>query len=77
MGLKIYWTEFSEKELHHIFEYHREKVSYRIAKKRIDGIYSETLKLKKKPEIGQVEALLIGRKQKFRYLVYKNYRIIY
>lgn len=49
MGLNIYWTEFAEKELQYIFEYYREKASYQMAKKRIDGIYHETLKLKKQP----------------------------
>ena len=47
MGLKIYWTEFSEKELYKIFEYYREKASYRIAKQIVDGIYNETQNLKK------------------------------
>ena len=77
MELKIYWTEFSEKELQNIFEYHREKANYRIARKLVEGIYNETLKLKKHPEIGQIEELLQNRSQNFRYLVYKNYKIIY
>jgi len=77
MELKIYWTEFSEKELQNIFEYYREKASYRIAKQLIDGIYNETQKLKKQPKIGQVEELLKDRKQDFRYLLFKNYKIIY
>lgn len=42
-----------------------------------DCIYNETLKLKHQPEIGQEEDLLRSRKQKFRYLVFKNYKIIY
>ena len=75
MGLKIYWTEFSEKELENIFKYHRKKAGYRIARKLIDGIYNETLKLRKQPEIGQAEELLKGRKQNFRYLVYKSYKV--
>jgi hypothetical protein len=27
MELKIYWTDFSKKELQHIFEYYKENVS--------------------------------------------------
>lgn len=77
MGLKIYWTEFAEKELERIFEYYQEKASYGIAKKLVDGIYNRTLNLKEQPEIGKVEELLKERKQKFRYLVYKTYKIIY
>lgn len=77
MALKIYWTEFSEKELQNIFEYYREKVSYRIAKRLVDGIYNETFKLKKQPKIGQIEEFIKEREQEFRYLVFKNYKIIY
>ncbi|MDD3722476.1 MAG: type II toxin-antitoxin system RelE/ParE family toxin [Lutibacter sp.] len=77
MGLKIYWTEFSEKELQHIFEYYKEKASSRIAKRLVDGIYNETFKLEKQPEIGQIEELIKEREQGHRYLVFKNYKIIY
>jgi len=77
MELKIYWTEFSEKELAQIFKYYNKKAGYSVAKNIVDGIYNETLKLKTQPEIGQTEELLENRKQIFRYLVYKNYKIIY
>jgi plasmid stabilization system protein ParE len=77
MELKIYWTEFAVKELEKIFDYHHKKASYQVAKKLVDGIYNETLKLTTQPEIGQIEELLITRKQGFRYLVFKNYKIIY
>jgi plasmid stabilization system protein ParE len=77
MELEIYWTVFSEKELENIFEYYRKKANYRIAKKLVDGIYYETLTLKKQSNIGQIEELLKHRKEEFRYLIYKNYKIIY
>jgi plasmid stabilization system protein ParE len=41
------------------------------------GIAKETLKLKKQPEIGQIEELLLDRPNEFRFLVHKNYKIIY
>jgi len=77
MELKLFWTNFSQKELEKIYQYYREKAGTRIAKKIVNGIYNETLKLKKQPEIGQAEELLENRKQEFRYLVYKNYKVIY
>lgn len=77
MGLTIYWTEFAEKELESIFEYYHEVAGLRIAQKIVNGIFNRTLSLKDQPEIGKVEELLQGRKQEFRYLVYKNYKIIY
>ena len=77
MELKIYWTDFAKKELQNIFEYYKENASLKVAKGLTIGITKETLKLKKQPEIGQIEELLIDRPNEFRYLVYKNYKIIY
>ena len=77
MELKLYWTNFSQKELEKIYESFQEKAGNRTAKKLVEGIYNETLKLKKQPKIGQTEELLKNRKQEFRYLVFKNYKIIY
>ncbi|QTD38116.1 type II toxin-antitoxin system RelE/ParE family toxin [Polaribacter batillariae] len=77
MELTIFWTEFSEKELENIFKYYKKKASVTVAKKIVNAIYEETLKLKQQPKIGQTEELLKQRKQEFRYLVYKNYKVIY
>lgn len=77
MELKIYWTDFSKKELQNIFEYYKKNASIKVAKSLTIGIAKETLKLKKQPKIGQIEELLIDRQNEFRYLVYKNYKIIY
>ncbi|HIB38485.1 type II toxin-antitoxin system RelE/ParE family toxin [Mesonia sp.] len=77
MELTLFWTDFSQRELEKIYEHYREKAGVRTAKKLIKVIYDETLKLKNQPRIGQEEELLENRKQEFRYLVYKNYKIIY
>lgn len=77
MGLEVYWTEFSEMELAKIFSYYNEVAGFKIAKNLIEAIINETLKLEHQPEMGQVEELLKNRKQQFRYLVFKNYKIIY
>ena len=77
MELRIKWTDFSKKELKNIFEYYKEKAGVSVAKKLVSGIAKETLKLKKHPEIGQEEDLLKNDPREFRYLVYKNYKIIY
>lgn len=77
MALEVYWTEFSERELENIFDYYKNKVSFNVAKTITDGIYNEVLKLEQQPEMGQIEELLIKRDQDFRYLIYKNYKIIY
>ncbi|AKP51325.1 type II toxin-antitoxin system RelE/ParE family toxin [Cyclobacterium amurskyense] len=77
MELNLFWTDFSQKELEKIYEYYREKAGVRVAKNLVNGIYNEVLKLKIQPRIGQVEEFLKNRKQEFRYLVYKNYKVIY
>ncbi len=77
MELELYWTHFAEKELENIYLYYREHTSIRIAKKLINGIYNETFKLKEHPNIGQLEPLLEDRSENFKYLTFKNYKIIY
>jgi len=43
----------------------------------VNGIVDTTIDLNKNPQIGQIEVLLKDRFQEFRYLIYKNYKIIY
>ncbi|OYU82658.1 MAG: plasmid stabilization protein [Flavobacterium sp. BFFFF2] len=77
MELEVYWTNFSKKELKKIFNYYKENASLNVAKNLVIGITKETGKLKKHPKIGQEEKLLEKDSRDFRYLVYKNYKIIY
>lgn len=77
MELKIFWTEFSQKELEKVYKYYCEESGIRVAKKLVERIFEKTLKLKSQPEIGQVEELLKNRKKEFRYLVFKSHKIIY
>ena len=77
MELKVKWTDFSKNELKNIFEYHKEKASVSIARKLVTGIVNETLKLKQQPTIGQEEDLLNNNDKEFRYLLFKNCKIIY
>jgi toxin ParE1/3/4 len=77
MALKIYWTVFSKSELQKIFDYYKGKAGIRISRRLIDEIIAETYRLSEQPLIGQQEELLSDRKEGFRYLVYRNYKIIY
>lgn len=77
MGLKIYWTYFAKNELRKIFSYYQENANTKVAQRLVLGIENKTSVLKTHPNSGQVEELLKTRPQKFRYLVYKNYKIIY
>ena len=75
--MKIIWSEFAENQLDEIYEYYEKKASPRIAKKLLKGIINEPEKLIKTPHIGQAEELLQERKIHYRYLVFKNYKLIY
>lgn len=77
MELKIFWTNFSQNELIKILEYYQQEAGLRVAKNLVNGVFKETNKLRKFPKLGQIEELLISREEEFRYLVYKNYKIIY
>jgi len=77
MAIKVLWTGFAQNKLEDIFHYHKKEVSVNVSAKLINGIIDETIRLKTHPLYGTIEALLIHRIQEFRYLVYKNYKIIY
>jgi len=77
MILKIIWSEFAETQLDKIYEYYEKNASPRIAKKLLKVIINEPEKLIQKPLIGQEEELLKQREIHYRYLVYKNYKLIY
>lgn len=77
MAVKIFWTDFAKEQLRNIFDYYKLKASSRIAKNLVTGIVEKTNILDFQKEIGQKEELLLSRKENFRYLIYKNYKIIY
>lgn len=77
MAFKIIWSEFAETQLDEIYNYYEKKASSGIAKKLLKGIINEPEKLIKTPHIGQEEELLKQRKIQYRYLVFKNYTLIY
>ncbi|SEA72477.1 type II toxin-antitoxin system RelE/ParE family toxin [Psychroflexus halocasei] len=77
MELKIFWTDFARDELRKNFSYLKENASPKVAKNENRKIVLETLRLKKLPEIGQVEPRLSNKSKEFRYLVHQTYKIIY
>lgn len=77
MELTVYWTEFAEDKLEDVFSYYSEKASTGFAQQLVEELIDRSLELEINPLIGQKEILLAARLQDFRYLVYKNYKIIY
>ena len=74
---KILWTDFAINQLKDIFDYHIVKVSSSIAQKLVQKIIDATIILENNPKSGRKEDLLINRPQEFRFLIIKNYKIIY
>jgi len=77
MELTVYWTQFAEDKLFDIFSYYEQKAGVNTAKKIVEEIIDSTINLSKHPEKGTFEDLLNEFPQQFRYLVHKNYKVIY
>src|SRR5690606_17877504 len=77
MKLEIIWSDFAEKQLDEIFEYYNKKASTKVARRLIKNLLNEPKILIKNPFIGQMEDLLQDRTTTYRYLICKNYKIIY
>jgi plasmid stabilization system protein ParE len=77
MELEVYWLELAENKLEDIYNYYLIKASKGVAENLVNGIVDSTIGIEKQPEIGQVETSLKHREQEFRYLVFKNYKIVY
>ena len=77
MGLTVYWTQFAEDKLDDIFEYYKFKAGIKVAQTLINGIVDISFTLEFNAYGGQQEELLSKRIEDFKYLVFKNYKIIY
>jgi toxin ParE1/3/4 len=77
MALTVYWTDFAIEQLEIIFDFYNTKVSLTVAQRIINSIINKTVILEVHPTIGQLEELLIKRKNQYRYLIDGNYKIIY
>ena len=75
--MKVIWSDFAESQLDEIYDYNKKNASPSIANKLVKEIINEAQKLRKAPLIGQVEEFLKHRKIKYRYFIFKNYKIIY
>lgn len=77
MEMKVNWTQFAEDKLEDIYNYYKFKAGNIVAYELINGITETTSILYQYPGIGQQEELLLTRVGSFRYLMFKNYKIIY
>ena len=74
---KILWTDFAINQLKDIFDYHLIKASPNVAQRLVQKIIDATLILENNPISGRKEDLLADRPSEFRFLIVKNYKIIY
>jgi plasmid stabilization system protein ParE len=74
---KILWTDFAINQLKDIFDYHLIKASPNIAHRLVQKIIDATIILENNPISGRKEDLLADRSLEFRFLIVKNYKIIY
>ena len=79
MGIvfKILWTDFAINQLKDIFDYHLIKASPSIAQRLIQKIIDASIVLENNPKSGKKEELLAKRPQEFRFIIIKNYKVIY
>ncbi|EPR70415.1 hypothetical protein ADIWIN_3771 [Winogradskyella psychrotolerans RS-3] len=77
MAFKIIWSELAEIQLDEIYKFYENKAGSNSAKKHLKWIINETNKLIHAPQIGQEEELLKHKKNLYRYLIFKNYKVIY
>lgn len=77
MEVKILWSDTALSQLEDIYDYYKIKASPTLARKMIKGLIEKTFILESKPLIGAKEPLLSERRYEYRFLVEKNYKIIY
>jgi plasmid stabilization system protein ParE len=77
MEMKVFWTQTALNDIENIFEYYKYKASPQTARKLVKEIVKAAFYIRKSPQIGKTEELLIERKFEYRFLVTGNYKIIY
>ena len=77
MEVTPFWTEFAVNELDKIFNYYSAKTSKKLARKIVKEIVQETILLPNFPDMGRDEELLVEKKIEYKYILHKNYKVIY
>lgn len=74
---KVLWTETALLHLKIVYDYYSLKANRSIAQKLIQKIIKASIILENNPQAGKKEELLKDRKEEFRFIVSKNYKILY
>jgi plasmid stabilization system protein ParE len=77
MEVKILWSDTALAQLEDIFDFHKITANHAVAIKLVKSIVQKTLILQSTPLLGVKEPLLSEKSFEYRFLVEKNYKIIY
>ena len=77
MVMRIIWSAYSRDQLHQIFLYLSNEVNRSFALKYLADLKAFVNVLQLQPYMGQKEELLLSSNKAYRYIVCKNYKIIY
>jgi toxin ParE1/3/4 len=77
MEIKVLWSDTALSQLETIFNYLKFNASSEIARKLVKSLIEQTLILEANPLIGMSEPLLINKFYDYRFIIKKNYKIIY
>lgn len=75
--MKIQWSRLAERQLKEIFDYYSREATPRIAEIIVNDLIRKVSVLKQNPLVGMREELLRNYPEEYRYLVVRNYKIIY
>lgn len=75
--MTLLWSAKSKHQLKAIHDYYSDRVDKEFASQLVVDLIEKAEQLKNNPFLGQLEPLLISYKEKFRYLVFGNYKLIY
>ena len=77
MEVKVFWSDTALSQLEEIYHYNKVRATIAVARKLIKSLIEKTIILELNPLVGEKEPLLAKRTFEYRYLVDKNYKIIY
>ncbi len=75
--MKVVWSQFAQDALDAIYVYYFDQAGERLARNLIEAIIKHPEYLASNPKAGQLEEFLQNRQVEYRYIVFKNYKIIY
>lgn len=75
--MKVFITNYAKKNFFNIVNYYKDNISTSMANNIKDGILNSIKILSENPNIGKEEELLKSLNENHKYLISKNYKIIY